>query len=66
MARPGKFKQKIGKPLTSAGPGRSAMAPGQRKAALGLPNASSIAPGRTRIPADKPRLIGPGPTRRPR
>lgn len=63
MARPGKFKQRIGKPLLStnpASPGKSATAPGRMFKGMGLPNASSIAPGKTRV-REKPEIIGPGP-----
>lgn len=41
----------MGKPQS---PGKSATAPGQRMKALGLPNASTIAPGRVRVSTPPP------------
>jgi len=49
-------KRGSGRPLpTKAGSGKSAMAPGQRKKALGLKSAKTLAPGHTKHPrAPKP------------
>lgn len=50
MARRGSFAPKRTSP-SARPPGKSEMAPGHRMKMLGLPNASTIAPGRVRIGA---------------
>ena len=56
MAKPQKFKASKG--VTSP-KGKSAAAPGRRFKALGLPNASSIAPGKTKAPKEPPSRVPP-------